>query len=95
MIIINYTAANLCIFLAISNSLAIFFCLGRKKLAIPIQKILKSLFVAVANGDVGLAKDDASPFDDSDFLLLHDVRSVHPHEARRGKLLLDGLHAHQ
>ena len=84
MIIISYTAANLCIFFAFSNSFAFFFGDWTKILDITFQKLLKSLFVAVANGDVGLAKDDAPTFDDSNFLLLHDVGSVHTHKARGG-----------
>lgn len=56
--------------------------------ATPFQGILEALFVVVGDGDVFVAKDDATSLDDADLLRLDDEGAMHTHKAIRREHLL-------
>ena len=60
-----------------------------------VDEILEGLLVAVADGDIDVAKDDAVALNLADFAFLDNEGAVHPDETRCGQHLLDGLHVHQ
>lgn len=59
-----------------------------------VQKLLKSLFVAVTHRNIGFAKDDTATVDDADFVFLHNIRAVYPHESGSRQHFFHRFHAH-
>ena len=54
----------------------------RKENLLVVDEVLEGLFVAVADGDIDVAEDDAVALDLADFALLHDEGAVHPDKTR-------------
>ena len=46
-----------------------------------IKKILEYLFITVTDGDIVLAKDNTSTVDDTYFVFLDDIGTMHAYEA--------------
>ena len=46
-----------------------------------IKKILEYLFITVTDGDIVLAKNNASTVDDTYFVFLDDIGTMHAYEA--------------
>lgn len=62
---------------------------------VPGEEVVEGLPVALRNGNVLPAEDDAVALDGADLCRLHDVGAVHADEAVGGQLLLERLEAHE
>lgn len=60
-----------------------------------VDEVLEGLLVAVADGDVDVAEDDAVAVDFLDFVFLDDEGAVDADETAGGQQLLHVLHVHQ